>query len=889
MRTSHRRLFRHTTDVTGSIAALIAVVLVCAFGVAGLPALGSALNPGTGVWHLAPEATGPARSGAYTVPGLHGQATVAFDSTGVAHISTSDDNDLWRAIGFVQAHFRLSQMDLARRQAEGRLAAVLGPSAVDSDAMELRLGLLRAARRDWEQLPEGSVRDTLTAYSEGVNTAIGQLTAAGELPTPFKLLGYRPNPWTPVDTLAIQHSETQALSFSDSALMYSYAAGALDQATFHSFFPVVPANSQSPYDPGPYRSAPLTPLPVGADPASAVPGSTAPGGTTPAAPAPATPTPTTAATATPAPSGSATSTQALGRTAGIGQLLSTLSALPTGEVHDFAGSNAWAVSGALAAGGKPLLAGDPHLDFNLPSIWYVVEGTSPGYHFQGTTIPGTPVPLIGRTDSFSWSITDSQRPTSLFYLEKTDPAHPNSYYWNGAWRPMETITDRIEVKGEPDVLDQVRLTTHGPVIQLQGVTASLWWAGTLPSQNVGDILDLLRAHDYTGFKESLRSWAAPSLNFVYADRAGHIGSFNVGVAPQVPGHDIGLPLPGDGSADVTGSIAYDQLPNSYDPPSGYVVSANQREVTGDYPYQYSTSYNFVDQGYRADEITGRLSGAHGLTAADFQKLQTDEHDQLAAQLVPQVVRAMAGQPMSALEQQVLGTLSGWDADMSTTSAAPTVSQALVLHLVYLVASPWWAKFGVPADPKTQLAPQPFASTPTAAPLTGTVLNWIQHDPTNTHLTPPGAATPRDAAELLRQDFHETVAHLAQQSGKDPHSWLYGKRHSVLFQSLLQASPLDRGPYVRGGDTRTINAAEGGRIIHGKADTDVTTGGASWRFVMDWSTGQGAGIYPGGQSESPLSPWYDNGIPLWLDGRLWPMAYGATGRAQTRSAIWRLNR
>jgi penicillin amidase len=850
----------------GSVLALALVVVLCAAGAGSLPALGPTFGPGGGIWRLSAEATGNA-SGRFTVAGLRQPATVTFENNGIAHITTADDSDLWRVTGYVQARFRLMQMDLARRQGEGRLAAVLGPAALPSDEMELNLGLVRAAERDWAQMPSGDARTSLTAYSAGVNAATDQLRAAGELPTAFTLLGYAPQPWTPVDTLVIQREETQTLSFSTAALIYSYAAGAMDPATFVHFFPEVPSTSEQPYDPGPYLRSPLTALPLGADPASASTAGTPPPGPPSTAPGTAAPGPPSAADA------------------GIGRLLDALSSLPAGEVHDFGASNAWVVSGAHTASGKPLLASDPHLDFGLPAIWYELEGTSPGYHFQGVTIPGTPVPLIGRTDAFSWGITDAQRPTTLFYLEETDPAKPGRYYWDGAWRAMQTLDYTIAVKGAPSVDHAVELTVHGPVLQLQGRTTSVWWAGALPSQNIADVLTMLRARDFASFRSALQDWATPALNVVYADRAGHIGAFGIGVAPQVPGHDITLPLTGDGSADVAGSIPYDALPHAYDPPSGYLVSANQREVTAAYPYQYSSSYNFPDPGYRANEIAEHLAGSTRLTATDFRRLQTDEHDDMAEKLMPALLGAMAGQPLSPLEQQVLSILSTWDHDMSPDSSAPTISQTAATHLVSLVFEPWWTHFAVPSDPEARLAPQPFAASATTETLLSTTLGWILHEPADPYLSPPRGPT-RDATAVLRQDFHETVDHLARQYGPDPGRWDYGARHSVLFPSLLQSPPLSRGPYPRGGDGRTINAADGapGDAPLGQ---QITTGGASWRFVMDWGSGQGAGVYPGGQSESPLSPWYDDGIPMWLSGRLWPMYYGTTAAGTTDSTTWGL--
>lgn len=861
---SRRRLVRRVAELLGSLVAFTLVLVVAASGGAGIPALGAALNPGTGVWRLSPDAT-HATSGAYRLPGLSHPADVVFDRAGVPQISTTDDDDLWRVIGYVQACFRLTQMDLERREASGSLAQILGPSAVSSDEFELDLGLRRAAERDWARMPSGPARTALTVYSAGVNAAVRQLEESHELPTTFKLLGYAPAPWTPVDSLMVQRLETQSLSYANTAATYSYIADALGPTAFRSLFPDVPAGPQHPYDPGPYTKAPLTALPVRAD-AAALP-----------APRPAGTRATAAAAAsTASPAGSAPD---------LAPLLARTAALPAGAVHDFGASNSWAVSGSRSASGGPLLAADPHLDFSLPAIWYQLGASSPGYHFSGVTIPGVPVPLLGRTDTFSWGVTDAQHPTTLFYLERTERSRPGQYYWRGSWHRLQKIRYSIAVKGQAAVRHTVELAAQGPVLQSDGVTAAVWWAGTLPSQNVPDLLAMLHAHDFASFRQSLSGWAAPSLNFTYADRSGHIGAFGVGAAPQVPGHDISLPLPGDGSADVAGSIPYAQLPHVYDPPSGYLATANQREVGASYPYQYSSSFNFPDQGWRAARIDEVLAQPGKKTAQDFQRLQVDQNDQLAQLLLPAVRQALRGAPRTATERKAAAALTSWNGDMSADSIAPTIFQTFVDHLVYTVFKPWWAHADM-TDPHHVVALQPYAPSLASDPLTGTLAHWVQSTSGNAPLPSPGGSSP-SLDDTLRQVFHDTVARLTSQYGASTDGWTYGAHHTVRFSSLLQVPGLDAGPYASGGDTRTVDAADGGVVRHGKTDTNATTGGPSWRFVMDWGTGAGAAVYPGGQSESPLSPWYEDGIAPWRAGRLEPLRYAAVPAGRNAAGTWRM--
>ncbi|MCA2219342.1 penicillin acylase family protein [Jidongwangia harbinensis] len=850
MAISARRVIRRSVDGAGSLVALTAVLVLTGAGAGPLPALGSVLNPGTGVWHLSADAV-RTTSGDHSVPGLHRPATVRFEPTGIAHVDTADDNDLWRVTGYLHARFRLSQMDLARRQGSGTLAAVLGPAGLESDRFELDLGLRRAAERDWAMLPAGATRDALTAYADGVNAVIG----TDQSPAVVKLLGYAPQPWTPVDTLVVQRLETQTLSFATSGPVFSRLSDALGRPTFDQWFPARPARPKFPYDTGDHQRRPLVPLPIRADPAAASPAGGSPPG------------------------------DAAGRKTALGAEPATRIADVPMAVHRFGASNAFAVAGSRTASGKPLLEADPHLDLTLPSVWYQIEGTSPGFHFAGATIPGVPVPLMGRTDQISWGITDAQHPTTLFYREKRDPNRPGRFFHRGAWRAEDTLDYRIEVKGQDDHTHTVRLTAHGPIVHVQNEDLAVWWAGALPGDEIGSMLKALRARDVTGFRAALAGWTAPALNFVYADRSGTIAAFDVGVAPQVPGSEPALVLPGDGSADVTGSIPDDQLPRVVNPPGGVVVSANQREVDNRYPYQYSTSYNFPDPGWRAAEIHQQLAAVPKLTAEDVRRIQNDQHDHLLETLTPLLRRALAGTSLSTTERSVRDQLTGWDGDMAVGKVAPLVMRNLALRLVYDVFQPHWARAGVAPDDEN-LALHPFTAAQPTELLLDTLMGWLVHDPGNRHLTPPGQPR-RDATALLRQTYRATVAHLTATHGTDLAAWAYGQHQAVQFPSLLQAAPLDAGPYQRGGDNRTINVAAGALYRDGKPDASVSTGGASWRFIMDWGTGAASAVYPGGQSESPLSPWYANGITPWRAGELWPIRYGPQVTAATAPITWRM--
>ncbi|MFI5269283.1 MAG: penicillin acylase family protein, partial [Chloroflexota bacterium] len=504
-------------------------------------------------------------------------------------------------IGYLHANFRLFQMDLERRQAEGLLSQIVGAAALPSDEFELQLGLMRTAEANWSSVGANDpARQLILAYTAGVNASMSQQIASGHLPVMFKMLGYQPTPWTPLDSLAIQGIMTQTLAFGDGPLHYAALVKALGYDRTMAWFPVIPLDesTQHPFDPGPYKQdAP-------------------------------------AAFDTALPAAQAVSE---GEAAAVGDLLASFATLPSNAIRHEGASNNWAVDGSKTATGKPLMAGDPHLSQTIPAIWYQIDAEAPGYQVAGVTIPGVPTVLIGHNQHISWSLTDTQNGDTFYYLEKTDAAHPNQYEWNGAWQPMKLLHYSIPVKHGAPLDFTVRLTVHGPIMPvdaLKGQAISVWWVGALPSPDLSALLGVSQASTFAQFRDALRGWKSPTQNFIYADDAGNIGIISPGYYPLVKAGNPWLPLPGDGSSDVVGTIPYDDVPQAYDPPDHILWSANQREVSASYPYYIGTALEAFDPGYRSDRIYQVLSTGSQFTAASMEQLQNDTHDYLASLIVP---------------------------------------------------------------------------------------------------------------------------------------------------------------------------------------------------------------------------------------------------------------
>ena len=802
-----KKRFPRTANFVAAVVVSAAVLYAAFMGAGGLPALGSTFNPSTGVWSIARDAVGVTTE-TLTIPGLQLPVRVTFEQDGTAHVVAQTDPDLFLAVGYVHARFRLFQMDLMRRQGEGRLSQIVGKAALDSDRFELQLGLLRTAETEWSQADE-ITRVALTAYARGVNDRIEEDKRLHQLPVMFGLLGYEPEPWTPVDTLIVKGDMTQTLNFTDTPLVMELLNKSLGPELTASWFPVLPPNQQSPYDPGPYPGNPKV-APIAAMRAF---------------------TDSEAATAL--------------------ALHDRLTELPPGLFRSGGASNNWAVAGSKSASGGALLAGDPHLHLTLPSIWFQLTADSPDYHTSGVSIPGTPVVLIGHNEHIAWSLTDAQNQQTFFYEEKEDDAHPGQYFWQGGWHTYVTMNYDIPVLGRPTEHLTVKLSNHGPVISERGLTTSVWWAGNIPSQDFEVLMKIGQSSDFQGFRDALREWHSPTHNFVYADDRGNIGLISAGYFPLVAKGDPWLPMPGTGEYDVTGTVPYDDIPQVYNPRGGIVWSANQRQVGPDYPYYIGTASNFFDPGYRANEIKRVLSQNRKLSATDMMALQTDTRDFLASEITPILVEALAGDELTTSEQQGRDLLTNWDFRMETSSAAASIWSTFWQSYLSQTFDPTWKAKNVKVDRHE---------------LDDALGQYLEAS------TLAGSASQESA---LRTAFHTAFADLTKRLGTDPAAWTWGKIHTRELENLAQISGLSYGPRADRGDGNTVLAAGG----------DPSTHGPSWRMVVDWGSHTFSGIYPGGQSENPASPWYENRVDTWWDGLYAPMLSADQAATAPGAVTW----
>ena len=318
-------------------------------------------------------------------------------------------------------------------------------------------------------------------------------------------------------------------------------------------------------------------------------------------------------------------------------------------------------------------------------------------------------------------------------------------------------------------------------------------------------------------------------------------------------------MPGTGADDVAGVIPYAAIPQAYDPPGHVVATANQRPVGPSYPYYIGTAADDFDPGYRASEEYAYLDARTAMQPASAAALQTSLTDRLAVRIVPQLLAALRHRKLTADQQQAAQLLAGWNHSMTEASPAASIWWTFWTDYVSAVFRPWWIAQKVPVH----LDRFGLAATAGLASLDEVLEEWTLNDQSNPAFTAPGGR-PRNSAAVMLAAFGTAVSHLRAKLGGGPGSWAWGRLHSRQFPSLTGAAALGYGPRASGGDPWTVDAAEGGM-------TSVV--GPSWRMITGWARSGDAvaeGIYPGGQSENPASPWYDNLVADWWDGKYLPM-------------------
>ena len=747
----------------------------------------------------------PSYDGAEEVAGLDATVEIVRDAHAIPHIYAQSARDGAFAMGYVHAQDRLWQLEMQRRIGQARLAEVVGEPAIEPDKFLRTLGIYRVAERNFEKLaPEAQA--IYEAYARGVNA---YLEARSELlPLEFQLLGHEPEPWRPADSLVWLKIMAWDLgdNFSDE-LLRARLADKLDRAQLQDLW------AQHPDDPAPGPHATL-----------------------------------------PAFDGAGIDYAALDAVAE--------GAMPALRASGL-GSNAWVLSGEHTESGKPLLANDPHLRLEVPSVWYLAHISTPDFEVVGATLPGLPFPLLGQSRNLAWGFTNTGPDVQDLFIERIDPDDPTRYLAPEGSLPFETRTETIEVSGGDAIALEVRETRHGPVVsdlleetgeflEAGHVLAFSWTALADDDLSAQALVGATGAQGWEDFVEALSDLAVPQQTVVFADTQGNIGYVAPGHVPIRASGQGHMPAPGwTGTHDWVDRVPFEALPGDYNPAGGRIVTANNRMVSHDYPYYLTDDWTAP---YRAQRIEALLDARPKHDVASFAAIQQDLVSLAAARLVP-VLLALA-EPANDTGRAALAMLGGWDHGMGRDSTEALIYMAWARELMHALFAD---ELGDVFEDYWKIRTEPIHRALSER------TQWCDDVTT---------AEQETCAQAVSRALKISLEYLAVTYGHDLDDWRWGEAHAVYMKSRILGEFPAIGSWFEiempsGGEKETIKA--GGFDVADAERPFAQNHGAGYRAVYDLGDpARSVFVISTGQSGNPLSSHYEDYAEPWRDGRYLPM-------------------
>ena len=772
-----------------------------------------------GLIYLVSAQTSP--SGKRVIKSLSDNVAITFDESDIPHIQAKSSSDALFALGYLHASERSWQMEVNRRLASGRLSEILGKETLAIDRFIRTLGIKHTAEKQFDRYPIATKR-LLQSYADGVNAGNAHLGWA--LPLEYFLTGSQPGHWSPSDSVAWMlmmaldlggnwHKELQRLELSQFL-------------TTQQIWEVMPA-----YTPGApvsnvdfakiYRDINVfNPNSVVRDQKSK-------------------PLPATELTAKELPGG-----------------------------KDSIGSNNWALNGKLTSSGKPLLANDPHLGLSAPAIWYMAHLEAPGLNVIGASLPGIPGVVLGRTDKFAWSFTNTGPDVQDLYIEQLDPKNPGVYRGPDGPLPFTVRQEIIDIKGEVSQRFLVKETQHGPVISESYARAKRiidtnryalalrWTALDVENQSVAGLLDMNHAKDLEAFKKALRKNYAPMQNVVMADVDGNISYQAAGVAPKRTLHQglygVAPALGWEKQYDWTGYVPFEQLPNSNNPDANWIATANQKILASNDPNPLTGDWELPT---RYDRIAELITGKSNHDIASMKSMQADT---LSLGATPLLELFKSTQSKHPLAQQTSELIKNFDGDMRVNSSSALIFNAWVDQLTRKLFS--------------RLS-YLFTENYGARSFRQALILQLQN-PDSPWCNDPKTEQIESCADASNAAMDQALEQLSAQLGSNPINWTWGNAHIAVSEHR----PFSKVPFLGSlfnlrqpfpGDSFTINV---GRLELLKADNPFETKQApSLRALYDLSDlEQSLFIYQTGQSGWVQSKLYRNMGTLWAQNEYLPL-------------------
>jgi penicillin amidase len=812
----------------------------------------------------------PQLSGEAKVPGLDAEVTVQRDVLGIPTITADSSHDLFFAQGYVHAQDRFWEMDFRRHVTSGRVSELFGESQLATDKFLRTLGWHATAEQEVEAL-DATERAYYDAYADGVNAYLADHQGA-DASFEYAVLGlqnpgYEIEPWTPADSVAwLKAMAWDLRSNIESETERAVIAPTATEAQIDELYPGYP------FDRNPIIVPKISAVPaVGTAPdlpaeSAAEAEGEGEGGD--------------AAGERDAPTAAIEWTEVQGVIAAVGELV--------GDAGEGIGSNSWVVSGSVTDTGMPLLANDPHLGASLPSVWHQIQlkcatvTEECPFDVAGFGFSGLPGVVIGHNARIAWGFTNLTTDVTDLYLEKIEG---DSYWYDGALVPLETRTETFKVAGGDDVELEVRATANGPIVS--GLTddftaiaddpytgtagavvaptgapagedaVSLRWTALQPGTTASAIFALNTANDFDDFRGAAALFDVPAQNLIYADVDGNIGYQTPGKLPIRGAGDGSMPQPGwDSTYAWQGYIPFEELPVSYNPTEGYIVTANNAIVGQDYAHFLTTDWDYGWRAARIDELIQRAIAKGPVSADDLNAIQADDYSFIGMRLTAAYADITTGDDDT---DAALELLQQWDAQNSADSAAAAYANVLWDTLVENVF----------VDGRAE-----------PAPLSGQgrlflVMDSLLDDDaspwwTNEELGVSGMT------DMLKRSAIDAYEHLVDEQGDNPSRWNWGGLHALPLVSDTFGSsgiaPIEwlfnRGPFPVGGGSSVVNAT--GWDL-GSSFATVTV--PSMRMIVDLSDFDASRWNQlTGQSGHAFHTNYIDQVASWQEAELTPWAF-----------------
>ena len=798
--------------IYGSITAILILLFNTSYV---LPApLGKLLNPQQGIWQNA-EPLDHDYSADLIFPQLSGKVSVYMDDKLIPHIFAEQENDAYFVQGYLHAKFRLWQMELQVYAAAGRASELLGPAALDHDREFRRLGMVYAAENSLKELDKDpELKAACDAYANGVNAYIETLTEAN-LPLEYKLIGYKPEKWSNLKTALFQKYISYDLSGYDDDFEMTNAKNYFSKEDYALLYPDVPDSADPVIPKGTiYPASSIKVIPP----------------------------------------------------ANVDSLYLDANLLSVREQKPDRdnGSNNWALSGKKTQSGYPILANDPHLGLNLPSLWYELQISTPAFNAYGVSFPGSPGVIIGFNDSCAFGFTNGGRDVRDYYEIQFRDDSRQEYRFNNEWRKTTFRYETIKVKGGADYTDTVAYTVFGPVMFDHSYTSdrtngkkyfAVRWKAHDPSNELRMFYLMDHAKNYADYLAASQYLHTPGQNCVFACKSGDIALRAQGEFPAKWKGQGDFVMPGiDSSFMWQGMIPNDEVPFQFNPERNFVSSANQVPADSTYPYYLGAGY----PPYRAIYLNRRLSSMNNISVEDMKKLQTDNYNVFGEMAAPVLLKNIRTDGLSAEEKKYYSLLQSWDHRNDVDSRGATVFFLTWAHFTDTVWNDEYAK-----APK--VIKKPYESTLLEAVLKDSSFKFLDDIHT------PQRETLQDDVTAA---FKRSVPELKEAEGKGRLEWAKYKGTKIAHLTKLDA--LSRLDLPIGGGLHCLNAAKSNH-------------GPSWRMIVSLTPQTEAfGVYPGGQSGNPGSPYYDTFVDTWAAGNYYPLWVMKPSEEKDKRIKWKIN-